>query len=90
MANFDSGVKGFVKGYCVIEVNFPIDLKGRKDISCKQCPYLSYTKRTCALNQQTVQFPEQYVGHQCPLVLKEELNESDLIKEFYDETKGQK
>lgn len=67
MPNFESGVKGFVKTYAVVEVSFPIDEKGREDISCKQCPYLSHTTRMCQLNKKPVAFPERHVGGWCPL-----------------------
>jgi hypothetical protein len=29
MGRFDSGVSGFIKGRATIEVNFPVDWKGR-------------------------------------------------------------
>lgn len=67
MANFDSGVASYVKAYAVVQVNFPVDDKGRADISCKQCPYLSVTSRICQLNKETVAFPERFVGDRCPL-----------------------
>lgn len=67
MANFDSGVASYVKACAVVQVNFPVDDKGRADISCKQCPYLSITSRICQLNKETVAFPERFVGDRCPL-----------------------
>lgn len=67
MANFDSGVSGYVRGSCVVTVNFPIDLKGRVEIACKHCPYLSSNERMCQLNKEPVAFPNHYVGDKCPL-----------------------
>ena len=67
MPNFDSGVATYVKSYAVIEVNFPVDEKGKADISCKQCPYLSVTNRICQLNKKPVAYPDRYVGQYCPL-----------------------
>ena len=67
MANFDSGVKGYVKGVAVVEVNFPIDDKGRAEIMCKHCPYLSSNERMCQLNKQPVAYPNKFVGDMCPL-----------------------
>ena len=67
MANFESGVASYVKTYAVVEVYFPVDDKGRADISCKQCPYLSHTARICQLNKKVVAYPERYVGQNCPL-----------------------
>lgn len=67
MPNFESGVASYVKAYAVVEVFFPVDDKGRSDISCKHCPYLSVTSRMCQLNKKMVAFPERYVGQDCPL-----------------------
>lgn len=67
MANFDSGVASYIRAYAVVEVNFPVDDKGRSDISCKQCPYLSVTSRICQLNKKPIAYPEKFVGDYCPL-----------------------
>lgn len=72
MANFDSGVAGYVKGIATIEVAFPIDDKGRVEIACKHCPYLSSNERICQLNKQPVAYPNKYVGAYCPLEKLEE------------------
>ena len=78
MANFDSGCKGFVVMECTVRVNFPIDWKDRAEVSCKHCPYLSSNERMCQLNKQTVQYPKQYVGYDCPLNFNEkEVNENE-------------
>lgn len=68
MSNFDAGVFGYVKGRCIIEVNFPVDEKGRADISCVRCGFLSSNERMCQLNKQPVAFPHKYVGDHCPLI----------------------
>ncbi len=75
MPNFDSGVASYVKAYAIVEVNFPVDDKGRADISCKQCSYLSVTARICQLNKKTVAYPEKFVGQYCPLIRTEEKEE---------------
>lgn len=67
MANFESGVAGYVKTYAVVNVNFPIDDKGRQEIACKHCPYLSSNERMCQLNKEPVAYPNKYVGDRCPL-----------------------
>lgn len=80
MANFDSGVKSFITGRCLVEVNFPVNWNGVADISCMQCPYLSSNERMCQLNKQPVQYPKQHVGFDCPLKIsenEEKQNESD-------------
>lgn len=75
MSNFDSGVAAYIKGRCLVEVNFPVDSRGHADISCNQCPYYGRTSKTCQLNKQVVNFPEKYVGACCPLELAEEIEE---------------
>lgn len=72
MANFESGVAGYVKTYAVVNVYFPVDDKGRAEISCRHCPYLSSNERMCQLNKEVVSFPHRYVGDRCPLIQIEE------------------
>ena len=67
MANFESGVSGYIKTYTVVNVNFPVDEKGRAEIMCKHCPYLSSNERMCQLNKEPVAYPNRYVGDKCPL-----------------------
>lgn len=78
MANFESGVKRYIKARAVVEVGFPVDWNDRPDIACKHCPYFVYATRKCALNQQVVNFPEKHVGSACPLeeVIEEEVTEN--------------
>lgn len=71
MAIFESGVAGYVKAYTVIEVNFPIDGRGQKEVACKHCPYLSSNERMCQLNKEPVAYPHRFVGQNCPLIEKE-------------------
>ena len=71
MANFESGVKGYVKGTHLVRVSFPIDEKGRADIACKHCPYLSSNERMCQLNKMPIAYPNKYVGDFCPLEREE-------------------
>ena len=68
MANFESGVAGYVKTYAVVNVNFPVDEKGRAEIMCKHCPYLSSNERMCQLNKEPVAYPNKYIGDRCPLI----------------------
>jgi hypothetical protein len=64
---FESGVASYVKAEAVIKVNFPVDEKGRAEIACKHCPYLSSNERMCQLNKEPVAYPNKYVGDMCPL-----------------------
>lgn len=72
MANFESGVKSYIKGSCKITVNFPVDFKDNADISCMQCPYLSSNQRMCQLNKMPVAYPHKFVGDNCPLNIESE------------------
>lgn len=67
MANFDDGVKGYVKGTATVEVYFPIDWRGNVEIACKHCPFYIRSHQRCGLNQEIVNFPDRYVGVACPL-----------------------
>jgi len=67
MADFSSGVSGYVVGEMHIKVFFPIDLKGRKDVCCCQCDYYGRKSKICLLNKKIVAYPEHYIGQDCPL-----------------------
>lgn len=67
MANFESGVASYIKAEAIIKVNFPVDEKGRAEIACRHCPYLSSNERMCQLNKEPVAYPNKYVGDMCPL-----------------------
>ena len=67
MANFDDGVAAYVYASATVHVAFPIDFKGNKDISCRQCKFFRSTSRTCALNDEVCAYPDKYVGQSCPL-----------------------
>ena len=69
---FPSGVSGYTKGRAEIVVNFPQNSRGIADISCYQCPYFAKYDKTCKLNGSLVNYPESYVGVNCPLELVEE------------------
>jgi hypothetical protein len=67
MANFESGVASYVKAEAIIKVNFPVDEKGKAEVACKHCPYLSSNERMCQLNKEPVAYPNKFVGDMCPL-----------------------
>lgn len=79
MACFDSGVKRYIRAYAVIEVGFPVDWKDNPEIACKHCPYYVRATQRCALNQAVVNFPEKYVGTECPLQPIEEKEEKENV-----------
>lgn len=74
MANFESGVKGYITGTYLVEVHFPIDWKDNAEICCRHCQFLSSNDRMCQLNKMPVAFPNKYVGDYCPLKRKENEN----------------
>lgn len=49
MANFESGVSGFIHTKAVVNVCFPIDNKGVSAVSCNYCKYYSRYNRQCKL-----------------------------------------
>lgn len=78
MANFESGVSGYIKAIAVVETNFPIDWKGNAEIACKHCNYFVRATQRCGLNQQIVNFPDKFVGDDCPLHQIEQEEEKDV------------
>lgn len=67
MASFESGVASYVKAEAIVKVNFPVDEKGKAEVACKHCPYLSSNERMCQLNKEPVAYPNKFVGDMCPL-----------------------
>lgn len=67
MACFDTGVQGYVKAEAVVTTYFPIDRRGNVEIACKHCNYFVNSTRKCGLTQTIVNFPERFVGTDCPL-----------------------
>ena len=67
MPNFESGVASYITGVAEVKVYFPVDFKGRSEIACKHCPYLSSNERICQLNKEPVAYPNNFVGDKCPL-----------------------
>lgn len=67
MANFDSGVSRYIKARAVVEVGFPVDWRGSVEIACKHCNFFDRAKQKCNLTQRVVNFPERFVGDDCPL-----------------------
>ena len=72
MANFESGVASYVIGQATVRVGFPVDSRGNADIACKHCKFFVKATQRCALNQEMVNYPDKYVGANCPLERIEE------------------
>lgn len=75
MANFDSGVARYVIGQATVTVGFPVDRRGNAEIACKHCRFFIRVSQRCGLNQEIVNYPEIYVGANCPL---ERIEEDEL------------
>lgn len=67
MPNFENGVASYVIGRATVENGFPVDFKGNADIACRHCKFYVRATQRCALNQEIVNYPEKYVGVNCPL-----------------------
>ena len=77
MANFDSGVKSYIRAKATVEVSFPVDFRDNADISCYQCYYFRRNYQTCGLNGQICEYPNKYVGSYCPLEIIEQTAETN-------------
>ena len=67
MANFDTGVKRYIRARVTLEVGFPVDWRDNAEIACKHCPFFVRATQRCGLNQEIVNYPDKYVGECCPL-----------------------
>ena len=67
MANFDNGVAKFIKGRVTLTVGFPVDFRGNAEIACKHCKFYVRATQRCGLTQDIVNYPEKFVGVNCPL-----------------------
>lgn len=67
MASFETGVKRYIKARAVVEVSFPVDWRENAEIACKHCNFFVRATQRCALTQTIVNFPERYIGTECPL-----------------------
>lgn len=75
MADFESGVQSYIFGKCTVLVSFPVDFRGRADISCNQCQFYHRSTRTCFITKDIIPYPEKYVGDNCPL---EKMEDSEV------------
>lgn len=68
---FDNGISAYIHAQAVVDVYFPIDAKGNEYICCEQCEFFSTNTRRCGLTHKVSEFPNKYVGGNCPLEIKE-------------------
>lgn len=68
MACFDSGVQDYIVAEATIRTAFPVNKRtGQALIACRFCDAYNTVTKRCILTQEVVPFPDNYVGHQCPL-----------------------
>lgn len=72
MPTFETGVKSYIVGTATIEVFFPVNWRGEPDVRCELCKFYSRSGHACRINNQVVEYPEKYIGSQCPLNFGEE------------------
>ena len=75
LSNFDSGVKGYISGECVVKINFPVDFKDNAEVNCYQCKMFSRNTGVCQLTKEISEFPSKYIGSHCPLIFDGEIKE---------------
>ena len=69
---FDSGVSRYIEGKAIVVNYFPVDYKGNAQISCSVCRFFRRSSSSCALNDSICEYPNNYVGSNCPLEREEE------------------
>lgn len=67
MPNFDSGVKRYIKAQCTVTVFFPVSWSDKAEVACKHCPFYIRATQRCALTQDIVNYPDNFIGATCPL-----------------------
>lgn len=78
MANFETGVKRYIKARVTLEVGFPVDWRDNAEIACKHCNFFVRATQRCGLNQELVNYPEKYIGTSCPLEPIEEQEKENV------------
>ena len=73
MADFESGVKAYITGECIVKIHFPVDFKDNADISCYQCKMFSRNNGICQLTKEISEYPAKHIGSRCPLVFDGEI-----------------
>lgn len=73
MPDFESGVKNYIMGRCQIMVTFPVDWNDKADVCCYQCKFFSRNNGICQITKEISEFPQKYIGSQCPLTFTGEI-----------------
>ena len=80
MAQFDSGVKGYITGECVVKIHFPVDFKGNAEVNCYQCKMFSRNTGICQVTKEISEYPMKFIGSNCPLNFDGEIKEREGTK----------
>ena len=75
MPCFESGVKSYITGECVVKIHFPVDWKDNADVNCYQCKRFSRNNGIWQLTKEISEYPTKYIGSNCPLVFDGEIKE---------------
>jgi hypothetical protein len=75
---FESGVKAYIVGVATVAVNFPINWKDQADVRCEMCEFYSRGGHSCRLNHAIVEYPEKFIGSQCPLNFESTEKENEV------------
>ena len=81
MSNFDSGVKAYITGECVVKVTFPVDFKDNAEVNCYQCKFFSRSAGICHLTKEISEYPTKYIGSNCPLIFDGEIKTKENKKD---------
>ena len=73
MPCFESGVKAYITGECVIKIHFPVDFKDNAEINCYQCKMFSRNNGICRLTKEISEYPTKYISSTCPLEFSGEI-----------------
>ena len=64
----ESGVYGYHFVTATVSTHFPLDRQGRVDARCCLCQFYRYAARKCGLNGAVCEYPDKYVGSECPFI----------------------
>lgn len=67
MANFETGVSGYIQVEATVRMSFPVDLKGNAYICCDACQFYRKSSSRCGLTNEPMLWSGRYVGGDCPL-----------------------
>ena len=73
LSNFESGVKAYITGECVVKIHFPVDWKDNAEVNCYQCKMFSRNNGICQLTKEISEYPTKHIGSNCPLVFDGEI-----------------